>query len=269
MSQDTERWVVVAQRTYVTIFLIALYAPLVMLVTLSFNNSRIIGFPWEGFTVRWYRQVLDSKALLEAFGNSLLVGAAAAAIATALATGLGLAFRHEFRLKKILFYAIVSPIVLPGIAGGVLLLLFFGLLGVAPKLLTTVLVAHVNWVLPFAFLVLYPRLSRLDSALEDAARDLGATDLEVFTRVIWPSIWPAAAATFLFALSLSFDEFIRTIFVTGGERTIPIHFWILVVEELTPELPAMATTIVLVTVCLSALAHLVLQFSNGGADEKH
>ena len=264
----SDRWAAIAQRTYVTMFLVALYMPLVMLVALSFNDSRIIGFPWEGFTVRWYLQVLESRPLLEAFANSLLVGAAAAAIATALAAGLGLAFRHEFRLKKLLFYAIVSPIVLPGIAGGVLLLLFFGLLGVPPKLLTTVLVAHVNWALPFAFLVLYPRLSRVDSALEDAARDLGATDLQVFTRVIWPTIWPAAAATFLFALSLSFDEFIRTIFVTGGERTIPIHFWILVVEELTPELPAMATTIVLVTVCLSAFAHTVLQFSKGGANEQ-
>ena len=260
----SDRWASIAQKAYVTIFLLVLYLPLATLIALSFNNSRIIGFPWEGFTLRWYRQVIESRALAEAFLNSILVGAAAAAIATALAAALGLGFRHEFRLKNLLFYAIVSPIVLPGIAGGVLLLLFFALAGVPPKLFTTVLVAHVNWVLPFAFLVLYPRLARIDSALEDAARDLGATDLQVFLRVIWPTMRPAAAATFLFALSLSFDEFIRTIFVLGGERTLPVYFWILVIEELTPELPAMATTIVIVTVCLSALAHTFLQFSKGG-----
>ena len=263
-----ERWALHAQRAYVAAFLVVLYVPLLTLVGLSFNNSRIIGFPWEGFTLRWYRQVIESRPLAEAFLNSILVGAAAAAIATSLAAALALGFRHEFRLKNLLFYAIVSPIVLPGIAGGVLLLLFFALLGVPPKLFTTVLVAHVNWVLPFAFLVLYPRLSRIDSALEDAARDLGATDLQVFCRVIWPSVFPAAAATFLFAFSLSFDEFVRTIFVLGGERTLPVHFWILVVEELTPELPAMATTIVVVTICLSALAHTFLQLSKGGGTDE-
>jgi ABC-type spermidine/putrescine transport system permease subunit II len=257
----SERWILRVQRAYVGFFLFALYLPLVTLVALSFNNSRIIGFPWEGFTLRWYGVVMQSRPLLESFANSLLVGAAAAAIATALAACLGLAFRHEFRLKRLLFYAIISPIVLPGIAAGVLLLLYFALLGVTPRLLSTVLVAHVNWALPFAFLALYPRLARIDGALEDAARDLGATDLQVFTHVVWPTVWPAMAATFLFALTLSFDEFIRTIFVTGGERTIPIHFWIIVIEELSPELPAMAVTIVFVTVCLSALAHAFLQFS--------
>jgi spermidine/putrescine transport system permease protein len=257
-GQAVDRWVVVAQRAYVALFLIMLYAPLLVLVGLSFNDSRIIGFPWEGFTARWYGLIFDSRTFAEAIVNSALVGVLSAAIGTGLATALGLGFRHEFRLKNVLFYAIVAPIVLPGIAGGVLLLLFFSLMGVTPSLLTTVLVAHVNWLLPFAFLVLYPRLSRLDSALEDAARDLGATDWQVFTRVIWPAIWPGALATFLFALTLSFDEFIRTIFVLGGERTIPVHFWVLVVEELTPELPAMATAIVVITVCLSALAHAVL-----------
>src|SRR5205085_615909 len=128
---------------------------------------------------------------------------------------------------------------------------FFGYLGVRPSLFTTVLVAHVNWVLPFAFLTLYPRLHKFDRTIEEAAMDLGARDWDVFRRILFPIVRPALLATALFAFSLSFDEFVRTVFTVGSDRTIPVQFYVLIVEELTPELPAMAVCVVLLTIFAS------------------
>jgi ABC-type spermidine/putrescine transport system permease subunit II len=238
---------------YAAVFFVCLYAPLVMIVVLSFNNSRIIGFPWAGFTTRWYDVVAHSEALRAAIANSIYIGVAAAGISTGLALLLALAFRHEFRGKRMLLYLIIMPIIVPGIIGGVVLLIFFGYLGVRPSLFTTVLVAHVNWVLPFAFLTLYPRLHKFDRQIEEAAMDLGARGWDVFWKIVFPIVRPALLATALFSFSLSFDEFIRTIFTVGSDRTIPVQFYVLIVEELTPELPAMAVCVVALTVFASLI----------------
>lgn len=245
--------------TYAGIFFVVLYAPLVMIVCLSFNDSRIIGLPWRGFTTQWYEVVARSEPLLAALANSIYVGAVAAGIATALALALALAFRHEFPGKRLVLYLIITPIIIPGIVGGIVLLIFFGFLGVRPSLFTTVLVAHVNWVLPFAFLTLYPRLHRFDRSLEEAAMDLGARDWQVFREIVFPIVRPGLVATAAFAFSLSFDEFIRTVFTVGAERTIPVQFYVLIVEELSPELPAMAVVVVALTILTSLVGFLFLR----------
>jgi spermidine/putrescine transport system permease protein len=249
----------IALWTYAAIFFAFLYGPLLMIIFLSLNDSKITGFPFRGFTLRWYELVLQSQPLLAALANSVYVGIASAIIATALALMLALAFRHDFRGKRIMLYLIIAPIIIPGIIGGIVLLIFFGYLGVRPSLFTTVLVAHVNWVLPFAFLTLYPRLHKFDRSLEEAAMDLGARDWQVFSEIVFPIIRPGVVATALFAFSLSFDEFIRTIFTVGSDRTIPVQFWVLLVEELTPELPAMAVLVVLLSIFTSLIGFLFIR----------
>lgn len=247
---------------YAALFLVFLYGPLLMIIFLSFNDSKITGFPFRGFTLKWYEVVLNSKPLLSALANSIYVGAASAVIATALALLLALAFRHDFRGKRLVLYLIITPIIIPGIIGGIVLLIFFGYLGVRPSLFTTVLVAHVNWVLPFAFLTLYPRMHRFDRSLEEAAMDLGARDWQVFREIVFPIVRPGVFATALFAFSLSFDEFIRTVFTVGSERTIPVQFYVLIVEELTPELPAMAVLIVLLSILASLIGFVLLKHAD-------
>ena len=174
MARDPFRGWKLALWSYAATFFFVLYAPLVMIAVLSFNDSEITGFPITEFSLRWYRTVLGSSRLLEAFGHSVAVGIAAALIATALALGLSLAFRHDFRGKGALLNLVLVPMVIPGIIGGIVLLIFFGYAEVRSSLMSTVLVAHVNWVLPFAFLTLYPRVHRFDPTLEEAAMDLGA-----------------------------------------------------------------------------------------------
>ena len=183
---------------YAGVFYFFLYGPLLMIVLLSFNESEIVGFPFVGFTTHWYGVVFESPALGKALGNSLGVGILAAGIATSLALALAMGFRHPFRGKTIILYLILVPIIIPGIIGGIVLLIFFGYSGVRSSLYTTVLVAHVNWVLPFAFLTLYPRLHGFDRALEEAAMDLGAPPWKIFTRIVFPIVRPGVLASLLF-----------------------------------------------------------------------
>ena len=153
--------------------------------------------------------------------------------------------------RVIAMQIVLVPVVVPGVVGGIMLLICFGYLGISMDLWTTVLAAHVTWVLPFAFLMLYPRVSTFDRALEDAAMDLGATPRVVFFKVLLPMLRPAITATMLFSFTLSFDEFIRTLFVLGPQRTVPVQLWSLVSEQVTPYLPAVGVIIMLVSIGVS------------------
>ena len=234
----------------ITIYLF-LYAPVLTVIVLSFNDSHIVGLPLQGFTTRWFLVVFTRPELVTALTNSILLGILSATIGTALATLLALAYRRPFAGNGVLFYLIIAPIILPSVVVGVILLVFFGLLKIPLSLWTTALVAHVTWVLPFSFLSLYPVMHRFDRSLEEAAGDLGATRAVVFRRILFPLIRPGIIAAWLFAFSLSFDEFIRTLFLTGFERTLPVQFWYMIVESLSPEAPAMAVVIILISVATS------------------
>jgi ABC-type spermidine/putrescine transport system permease subunit II len=240
-------------RLYAGAFFGFLYLPIAVLVVLSFNESSVIGFPLRGLTLNWYHEVFnDSKffiALLKSFG----VGLVASLIATALALMTALGLRKRFGGQQWVVPIMLVPIIIPGIVSGALLLVFFGIVGVPYGLWTGALVAHVTWVLPFAFLTLYPRLAAFDQALEEAAMDLGAYPWVVFQRIVFPLIRPAVIATVLFSFTLSFDEFVRTLFVIGAERTTPVYLWVLIVEQTAPFLPAAGVIIMLISVTVAAL----------------
>lgn len=236
---------------YVAAFFALLYAPIVLLALLSVNDSQFVGLPIKGVTFRWYSVILDDPALRGALVNSVLLGIVTGFIATFLALLMAMGLRQKVFLRNVLLQMVLIPIVVPGIVGGVVLVIFFGYIGAPFGIWTTTLVAHVNWALPFAFLTLYPRLHTFDRSVEEAAMDLGATPLVTFRRIVFPIIRPAVIATFLFAFTLSFDEFIRTLFLIGTERTVPTHLWTLVVQEMSPFMPAVGMTITLISIAVS------------------
>lgn len=247
----------IAIAVYAVAFYAFLYGPIAIILVLSFNESEVTGLPFVSATGHWYGVVFSRSDLMAALFNSISLGLLSGALATGIAFLLGLAFRRGFPGQRVVLGMMLLPILMPGIIGGIVLLIFFGYLGVRPGLYTTVLVAHVNWVLPFVFLTLNARLQSLDCALEEAAADLGARPHQVMWRVVLPIIRPALIATLLFAFSLSFDEFIRTLFVIGYDRTIPVVFWIAVVERVAPELPAMAVITILVSTAGAILGFAV------------
>jgi ABC-type spermidine/putrescine transport system permease subunit II len=236
---------------YAGAFYFFLYGPIFFLIVLSFNNSNLVGIPLRGFTTHWYAVVLGTPALMRAVANSIELGIVSASISTTIALMMAIGFRRDFPMKGLVMKLLLLPIVIPGIVGGVLLTVFFGYLGVDSGLWTTVLAAHITWTLPFAFLTLFPRLHKFDRSLEEAAMDLGATPSMVFRRILLPIVRPGIISTVLFAFTLSFDEFIRTLFVIGDKSTIPVYLWNLLSSEMPPYLPAVGVVIMLISVSVS------------------
>jgi spermidine/putrescine transport system permease protein len=243
---------------YAGAFFAFLYVPIAVMVVLSFNDSQIMGFPLKGFTLRWYSEALTGSDLTRALFSSFAVGIGASVIATALALMIALGLRHRVPFRGAVLPVMLVPIITPGIVSGLLLYVTFGVVGIPYGLSTAVLAAHVTWVLPFAFLTLYPRLHRFDRSIEEAAMDLGATPWVVFRRVILPLIRPAIVATLLFSFTLSFDEFIRTLFVVGSQRTTPVYLWLLIAEQMAPFLPAVGVVIMLISVVIAGIGFWVL-----------
>jgi ABC-type spermidine/putrescine transport system permease subunit II len=239
-----------------------LYVPILLLVALSFNDSQITGLPFKAFTLRWYVQVFNSTEMLLAIGSSVALGILSAFIATTLALLLALGFRYEFPLKGLLMKIILMPVLIPGIVGGVIYLIFFGYGQIPFGLWTTALPVHITWVLPFAFLTLFPRMHGLDRSLEEAAADLGARPSTVFFRIILPFIKPGVVATTMFAFTLSFDEFIRTLFAIGSQRTIPVHLWSLLSDQMAPFLPAVGVIIMMISMIVSLIGFSLSARSN-------
>ena len=255
-------------RLYAGIFFGFLYLPIGVLLVLSFNDTRETGFPLRGFTFDWYHQVFNDSKFFIALFKSFSVGLVSSLIATALALMAALGLRKHFWGQQWVVPVMLIPIIIPGIVSGAVLLVFFGIAGVPYGLWTGALVAHVTWVLPFAFLTLYPRLAAFDQALEEAAMDLGASPWVVFKRIVFPLIKPAVIATVLFSFTLSFDEFVRTLFVIGAERTTPVYLWVLIVEQTAPFLPAAGVIIMLISVAVAAMGFWVSTTSSQAIERR-
>jgi ABC-type spermidine/putrescine transport system permease subunit II len=259
-----------ALAVYVCGFFCFLYLPILLLVILSVNDSQVMTATFQGFTWRWYKAVAADPGLVGSIFNSMALGLVSSSIATAFAVLLALGFRHDFPLKPLLMKIILLPILIPGVVAGVVFLMFFGYGGIAPGLWTTVLSAHVTWVLPFAFLTIFPRINGLDRKLEEAAMDLGATRPMVFRRVTLPLIRPAIVATVLFGFTLSFDEFIRTFFISGRNRTVPVYLWELLSDQMAPFLPAVGVVVTAISVLASLIGFLVSAWAGRkGAHAQH
>ncbi len=258
MPALSRSWSILLQG-YAAIFYAFLYLPILVLLVLSFNNSATMGFPFLGFTTKWYAEALSTNELARAIANSMMVGCASAAIATTLALLASLGLRHRFPMQQLVFPAMLIPIIMPSIVSGILLLVYIGFAGLPYGLWSAVLPAHVTWVLPFAFLMLHPHIARFSRELEEAAMDLGARPREVFVRVLFPIIRPAIIATLLFSFTISFDEFIRTLFVISGQRTVPIYLWILIIDRVAPFLPAIGVVLLIVSMIFAGGALVLTQ----------
>ena len=234
-----------------------LYTPIAMLVLLSFNDSNAITLPWGGFTLRWYQALAENESLFVSLKNSLTLGLTTTLLSTVIGAFAAFAFRYSFRGQVAIMRLLLLPFVVPGLTIGVALLLLFHALGVRPGLLTTTLVAHVGFTLPYVFVLVSTRLHRFDESLEEAAMDLGADEITTFWRITFPLIRPGIVGSALFAFTLSFDEFIRTLFTIGNDNTLPIQIWSMLGSMVSPELNAIATLIVVASVGLVVLGEVL------------
>ena len=228
-----------------------LYVPLVIVVVYSFNDSRL-NAEWVGFTLDWYRRLLADDAMLGAAANSLLIAVTASAVSTVLGTMAGFAmYRYRLRLLPLL---VLTPIAIPEILMGVSLLIFFVLLNFTLGLVSVAL-AHVAFCIGFVAIVVRARLAGMDESLTEAARDCGATSWQAFRRVTLPLIMPGVIAGALMAFTLSIDDFVITFFTAGaGTVTLPLQIYSMIKIAVTPEVNAVSTLLMLLTLVLIVVA---------------
>lgn len=223
-----------------------LYLPILVVVIMSFNDSENL-FVWRGFSLRWYPELFADEAIVQGLVNTLVVAAGATAIATVLGTLLAYGIQRYTRGGLIRAFAI-APAILPDLLLGIGLLTFFSLLSVTLGLHSAML-AHAVFATAFVTAIVLARMATLDPSLEEASRDLGAGPVRTFVRVTLPQLAPGIVAGALLGFTLSIDEFVIAFFTTAPTQpTLPIVIYSMVRFGVTPEVNALATLLLLVSI---------------------
>lgn len=242
-----------------------LYLPILALVAYSFNASDRV-MVWTGISTRWYAALLEDSAILRAAGLTLQVATVNACGATllGLAAGYVLARFGRFRSRPLFAGLLAAPLVMPEVVTGLSLLVLFVALGQtvgwpAERGLTTITIAHITFSTAYVAVMVQARLAQLDTSLEEAALDLGATPTGAFFRVTVPLLAPALVAGWLLAFTLSIDDLVIASFVAGpGASTLPMLIFSKVRLGLSPEINALATLMMVTVMALGVLALLLL-----------
>jgi spermidine/putrescine transport system permease protein len=230
-----------------TVVFAFLYLPLFVVILYSFSATKVNAWPIRGYTVDWYRQLLDDDAIHDSVRLSITVGVIAASIAVCLGTLTAFALdRYDFPGKQAVRFFVVLPIVLPGIVTGVAMLSFFSMLGF-PLSRWTIIIGHATFCITLILNNVIARLGQLPRSLGEASADLGANALRTFWRVTFPLVRPAIFAGAILAFTLSFDEVVVTFFLTGREKTLPLLIWGRLRQGISPEINAVATVIIFVS----------------------
>ena len=240
-----------------------LYVPLAVVVVFSFNDSKLSA-EWVGFTTSWYAKLVRNDEMLKAATNSLVIAVVAAAAATVLGTMAGIAM-HRYK-SRLLPFMVLTPIAMPEILLGVSLLIFFiTTFGEESLSLLTVIVAHTTFCIGFVAIIVRARLAGMDESIFEAARDLGATPWQTFRLVTLPLITPGVIAGALMAFTLSIDDFVITFFTAGaGVPTLPLTIYTMVKIAVTPEVNALSTLLMLLTLTLIVVAGKIAPDAIGG-----
>ncbi|MGM4985968.1 MULTISPECIES: ABC transporter permease [Rhizobium] len=243
--------------------LVSLYLPILVVLIFSFNNAMSIGASWQGFSMRWYVALMRN----EGFFNSAILSVAIAIAATIMSTIIGtMAALATTRVKRwrgqsATILAITSPLIVPEIVSAVSLLAFFSFIaqtfGISYGILKIVL-AHTSFCIPFVYLPIKARLEGMDVTLENAAADLYADRWKTFRYVTLPLLLPGISSGAALAFIVSFDDFTITQLIAGpGETTLPLFIWSRIRNIVTPELNAMCTALLVVSIAFIVLSFLL------------
>lgn len=225
-------------RMYLWLYVLFLYAPIVIIGMFSFHSSPSLVFPFDGWSLRWYEQIFASQTFRDALWNSIIVATGAAVATTLLGATVALALiRIKGRPREIIATICAAPIALPGLFLGIALVSGFAQVGMS-RSLVTVTIAHVLYALPFFVATLRSRIDYFDTSLEEAARDLGATTWQSFHLITLPILRPSIVGAAILVFALSFDELIITVFVSGNESTLPMMIWSMMRRTVDPTINA-------------------------------
>lgn len=249
---------------FFVLFILFLYGPMIAIFVLSFQgDTGGMTFPMQSVSTHWFSDLFTSSRygdLSGAFGRSIVLGLIAMVITVVVSFFAGLGFRRRFAGSGAVFYLAIISLVMPGILVSLGIGQMFQTVGIRPHWLISGLGAHLSWTLPFGLLIMFAVLNRFETSWEEAARDAGARAFGVLRYVTLPILFPGLIAVALFGLTLSYDEFPRSLLAVGAKNTLPIHIATLTSNVTTPALYAIGT----LTTALSLLI-IVLAFSAIGA----
>ena len=229
-----------------------LYVPILVIIVMSFNDGGS-AYSWDGFSFRWYGELVGSERIRNAFVTSMIVAVGATAIATVLGTLLAVGLARHTR-SKLVESSAMAPAILPDLLLAIGLLSFYYAIDF-PKSTLTILLAHAAFGTAFVVAVVRARLAGMDLSEEEASRDLGAGAVTTFLRITVPAIAPAIIAGALLVFTLSLDEFVIAFFTAGPTtQTLPIAIYSMVRTGVTPVINALAAVLVLVSITVVVFA---------------
>ncbi|MCS6882045.1 MAG: ABC transporter permease [Oscillochloridaceae bacterium] len=267
LEQGRLTWSGLALTVYAVLIYLFLYLPIAILALFSFTRDQF-GVRWTGFTLDWYLRLFANQRLMGATLNTLYVALVSTFVATVLGTLLAMALeRHRFRGRTTVDTLIHLPIVIPEIVMAVALLAFSALVfdlirlltdEIVRRSLTTVIIGHIAFSVSFVVVVVRTSLKNFDRRLEEAAADLGANGWNVFWRVTFPLILPGVIGGALLAFTLSLDDFIISLFLSGpGTSLLPVEVYNKVRRAVTPEINAISTLMLVLSITLVVLSQSV------------
>lgn len=259
MKSANPLWRFTGVRPAAWLFFAFLYIPIFVLVVLSFNSGQSATL-WESFSLKWYAVVADDPEILRAAKNSLIVATLATVVATTLATLAALGMRgRSFRGQTLMSGVLGLPLLVPEIVTAVATLMFFAFIGLKLSLFT-ILLAHIVFCIPFAYLPIRARLEGMDPRLAEAAADLYASPWKTFWKVTFPLLTPGIVSGAMLAFIISMDDFVITYFVAGaGATTLPVYIFSSIRMVISPKINAISSIILLISIAFVALSYYVGQ----------
>lgn len=244
----------VFQKVYLSLILLLMYVPMLLVVVYSFNKSNITTV-WSGFSLSWYGELFADREMAEALKNSLIIAFITSAVSALLGTlcAVGI-YKGRTALDRGVKKLASVPLMLPEIITGILFLLIFSALGLRLGIFTIV-VAHSSFCIPYVYMTVTGSLEQLDESTTDAARDLGADKIRTFFEITVPQLMPGIISGALLSFAMSMDDVIISFFVTGpGTNTLPVKIYSQLKKGVTPEVNALCTLMLAVTVLIVVIA---------------
>ncbi len=230
---------------FFALFLLFLYGPTITIAILSFQGpGGGLTFPMRGTSLHWFRDLFEQQAVGDIWGSfrrSFALGLMVMVTTVVLSVMGGLAFRKRFKGSSILFYLIITSLVIPSILISLGVGLIFSQSGLNVHWATSGFGSQLTWTLPFGLLIMFAVFNRFDKSYEEAARDLGATSWQTLRHVVLPIIGPSLIGVALFGFTLSYDEFARTLLTSGSYNTLPLEIFGMTTNVTTPVLYALGT----------------------------
>ncbi len=249
------------KKFYLVLVFIFLYAPIVVLMVFSFNDSKSRAV-WSGFTLKWYVSLFENEQIMNALYTTLIIAVLASIIATVLGTFAAIGIENfSKKIKKVIMTVTNIPMVSPDIVTGAsLMILFvftFNILQVGKLGYGTLLLAHITFDIPYVILAVLPRLKQIDGNLYEAALDLGATPRQAFFKVLLPEIFPGVVSGFLIAFTMSVDDFVISFFTCGqGVNNLSTIIYSMSKKGINPEINALSTIMFIVVLALLYIINL-------------